>query len=616
MGLDVAARGFEEALMARLFVLAAAFAVFAGAAMAEQSFPTPDQILPPAPAWSGASEALVAPADHPWITPSERTGLTATPTYDETLAYLHRLDAASPLITVQTFGRTPQGRDLWVAIVAEGGQVDPAKPTLLAQAGIHSGEIDGKDAGLMLLRDIAFRGKAGLVSGANLLFVPIFSADGHERSSPYSRPNQRGPVSQGWRNTAQNLNLNRDYAKLDSPEMRAMVGLIRRYQPDLYLDLHVTDGMDYQHDITFAFEGWDGRYARSRAGGAWLNTRLRPELERDLERNGHFPAPYIDSVDDRDLAKGIRIGPSQPRFSTGYGDLIGLPTVLVETHSLKPYRQRVLGTYVLIETALQTLAKSGRELRAAIEADRAARPSEVVLKYKPRAEPVGRQRLLPISRETYRSPASGREEVRWTGRPMPAVDAPVFGADPAVTARAPRAYWVPATKPEVIERLAFHGIEMERLSEPRAVEVEMVRFTAAAPAPRVNEGHVPVTFEGMTRQRRSEIYPVGSVRVPVDQPLGELAMILLEPESDDSFFAWGFFPEVLQRVEYIEGYAIAPLADRMLAADPKLKAEFEAKLAADPKFAADGDARLSWFYARTPYYDDRHLLYPVGRELP
>src|SRR3712207_487685 len=171
-----------------------------------------------------------------------------------TLFRSQRLDAASPLIRMERFGKTAQGRDLWVVTAARGGRLDPKKPTGLAQGGIHSGEIDGKDAGLMLLRDIAFRGKAGLLDRANFLFVPVFNADGHERTSPYNRPNQRGPASQGWRTTAQNLNLNRDYAKADSPEMRAMLALLRKYDPDLYLDLHVTDGVDYQHDITFVFE--------------------------------------------------------------------------------------------------------------------------------------------------------------------------------------------------------------------------------------------------------------------------------------------------------------------------------------------------------------------------
>ncbi|MBW3617226.1 MAG: M14 family metallopeptidase [Proteobacteria bacterium] len=574
----------------------------------------PEDILPPAPAWSGASEQLAAPADHPWITPSERTGLTATPSYNETIAWLRRLDAASPLIRMEVFGRTAQGRELWVVIASKGRRFDSAKPTLLAQAGIHAGEIDGKDAGLMLLRDMAFRGKDALLDGANLLFVPVFNADGHERTSPYNRPNQRGPVSQGWRTTAQNLNLNRDYLKADTPEMRAMLGLIRRWEPDLYLDLHVTDGLDYQQDITFDFNGYGGRGARSVAVGRWLDGVYRPALEAGLKRQGHVPGPYINTVDARDPAKGIVIAPSGARFSTGYGDLRRLPTVLLETHSLKPYRRRVLGTYVFVEESLRLLGRQGRALQAAVAADAALRPTVVPVASKPGETPTGTFEFLPIQQELYASPASGRREVRFTGRPGAPMRVPVFGQQVAASVQRPRAYWVPATKPEVIERLKLHGVRVETLAQARAVPVELVRFSAASLAPNVNEGRVAVRAGGFIRERRTEAYPAGSVRVPTDQPLGELAVLLLEPESDESLWAWGFFPEILQRTEYIEGYAVAPLAERMLAADPQLKAEFQAALKADPKFAADGDARLAWFYQRSPYYDERHLLYPVGIE--
>ena len=209
----------------------------------------PQDFLPPTQPWHGASEALIAKADNPWITPSEKTGLTESPTYVDTIAWLKKLCAATPLLKMTEFGRTAQGRALFVVVASKEGAATPAalatngRPTLLAQAGIHSGEIDGKDAGLMLLRDIAFGGKSGLLDHANFLFVPIFNADGHERSSEWNRPNQRGPVHQGWRTTAQNLNLNRDYVKADAPEMQAMIGLLRASDPALYLDLHVTDGL-------------------------------------------------------------------------------------------------------------------------------------------------------------------------------------------------------------------------------------------------------------------------------------------------------------------------------------------------------------------------------------
>jgi hypothetical protein len=173
---------------------------------------------------------------------------------------------------------------------------------------------------------------------------------------------------------------------------------------------------------------------------------------------------------------------------------------------------------------------------------------------------------------------------------------------------------VPSYRTDIIERLRLHGIRMETLSAARTVNLDMLRLDEPKLATRANEGHVGVTVTGVTPERRDWTFPAGSVRVPTDQPLGDIVVLLLEPQSSESFFAWGLFPEVLSRVEYIEGYAIAPLAEAMMAADPALKTEFEAKLAAEPEFAADADARLQWFYERTPFYDDHYRLYPVGRE--
>jgi murein tripeptide amidase MpaA len=568
--------------------------------------------LPPTIPWHGASERLVAPSTDPWITPSEARNFEATPSYAETRAYIDRLVAASPLLRVEVFGRTAQGRELYLVRAAKPGR--SPKPVLLAQAGIHAGEIDGKDAGLMLLRDIALRGKDKLLDRADLLFVPIFNADGHERTSPFNRPNQRGPRSQGWRTTGQNLNLNRDYMKADTPEMKAMIGLLRKYRPALYLDIHVTDGTDYQYDITFAFPGWGGYYAHSPSIGRWLDRRYRPAVTAALARAGHIPGVYIDAADGRDPGKRIRLNADQPRYSTGYADLVRIPSVLVETHSLKPYRQRVLGTYVLLEESLRLVGADRPRIEAAIAADRASRPRIETLSWKPAPKPLF---VIPdfkgVAFAKYKSPASGGSEVRYLGRPI-IQRMPVLGQVPDEVVILPAAWWVPATKPDVIALLRLHGIEFETLAQPRTLSLDMVRLIEAETTA-ADEGHIPLKAAGFVHARRQESFPPGSVRVQSAQPLGLLAAAMLEPESTDSLLAWNFFPEILQRTEYIEGYAIAPLAERMLAADPTLKREFEAKLKADPKFAADPDARLGWFYQRTPYYDERFLLYPIGREL-
>lgn len=575
----------------------------------------PSVILPPAPAWSGASEALIARPGDPWITPAEKTGLTATPSYDRTVAWLRALARASPWVRVETFGRTGQNRRL-IDVVAtkDGDRLDPDKPLFLIQAGIHPGEIDGKDATLMLLRDICFNGKDSLIDGVNIVFIPVFNADGHERSSPHARPNQRGPRNQGWRNTARNLNLNRDYAKADSPEMRGLLGLLNRYDPTLYIDLHVTDGMDYAYDITYGFHGWNGLYADSPGIGKWLDKTYRPAIDAALSANGHIPGPLIFERDNTDIGKGIDLYKFSPRFSNAYGDLRRTPSVLVENHSLKPYRQRVLGTYVLLEATLAALAADGASLKAAIAADRASRPNAIDVNWKTKADPVWRFDFQTVSGAASYSKASDSKIMRWDGKPGGVVNIPVYGSEPGLRLRIPEAYWAPSTRPDIIERLRAHGIVLETLKKSRAVDVDMIRlggFRVGAPF----EGHFPVTATGVTHERRNETFPAGSIRLATDQPLGALAAALLEPESEDSFFAWGFFPEILQRVEYMEPYAIARMADRMLASDPDLRDAFEAKLESDSAFAASPLRRLEYFYERSPFHDERYLLYPIGREV-
>lgn len=580
--------------------------------------PWDQAFLPPAPEWNGASRALLRDASDPWATAFEADPEhDFSPDYADTRAWFDRLDAASDLIRIEQFGTSPEGRPIYAVIASKDGETfAPSKPVLLAQAGIHPGEIDGKDAGMMLLRDIAFNGRDDLLDRVNLILIPILSVDGHERTSAYSRPNQRGPRVQGWRHTATNQNLNRDFMKLDQTEMRAVMGLIQRYRPDLYLDIHVTDGIDYQYDVTYGYNGENGVWSRSPATAAWLDDAFKPAMNSALEAQGHIPGELVFAVDDRNPREGLSDGGLGERYSNGWGSAAHVPTILIENHSLKPHEQRVLGTYVFLETAMRLLADHGDDLRVAAERDRALRPAEILANFVPTQEPVATREFLGIRYETYESAASGRTEIRWLGEPDPEPwSMPFYGSRPSLTLARPEAYWVPAHRPDIIERLHLHGVRMETLEAPRTVPVQMLRLDDPQVSGRTSEGHVPITVRSVTPEDRDWTFPPGSVRVPTDQPLGDLAILLLEPQSSESFFAWGLFPEVLNRVEYIEAYAIAPLAERMLEADPELRSAFQARLAEDAEFAADGDARLAWFYERTPFYDDRFRLYPVGREV-
>jgi murein tripeptide amidase MpaA len=543
--------------------------------------------------------------------------LTATPRYEETVAWLRSLVEAAPELEMVSLGRSPEGRDIWMVIASKEQTFTPealkdtGKPVVLAQAGIHSGEIDGKDAGLMLLRDMTVGGSRGdLLAGATLLFVPIFNVDGHERFSTYGRVNQRGPQETGWRTTARNLNLNRDYTKLDTPEMRAMIRALEVWDPDLYIDLHVTDGADYQYDITW---GYNGPHSYSPNAAAWLDSYFTPTVTGDLKAMGHVPGPLVFAVDPLDMSRGNKSLTMGPRYSHGYGELRHIPSILVENHSLKPYDQRVLGTYVFLESTLRVVSSHGRELKRAKTADAKHRRRQVPLDWKQTEGDAGTMQFLGVGSRRYPSAVSGGVRVEWTGEPV-TLEIPIIAyTEPTAVVDRPRAYWIPPAYSNIAERMELHGIEVERIKEARDILVTMYRLEDAKIAGTPYEGHVRASANPVP-EKKMEHFPPGSIRIPTDQPLGDLAIVLLEPGAPDSFFQWGFFLEVMQRTEYIEGYVMEPLAARMLAETPGLSVRFMDELRENPELAADPRARLQWFYEKTPFFDQRWRLYPVARE--
>jgi hypothetical protein len=596
--------------------------------------------LPPAREWQGKSEELIAKPGNPWITPTEKSGFETTPDYQATESWLKKLDSASPLLHLVSIGKSVEGREIWMVIASVEKDITPKalikspKPLFLAQAGIHAGEIDGKDAGMMLLRDIAMGGKKSFIEKVNFLFIPILNVDGHERSSQFSRPNQRGPGYQGWRSNAQNLNLNRDFTKLDTKELRSVLKVINDYDPVLYMDIHVSDGADYQYDITY---GGYGKQGYSPNIQNWLETSYKTATNKDLSQNGHLPGPLIFSLNDRDFSKGIITETGGPRFSDRYGDLRHLATILVENHSLKPFKQRVLGTYILLESSLKILSEKGEELRQVSDKDKAGRWADIPLSWKvsqfnTKSESGNKAKtdsqtnvaapdsivLAAISSEIRRSPITQSDYVEWLGQPV-SIKVPHYqSTEPADFVSRPKGYWVPASCDLVIERLKAHGIKMETITQAKEEEVEMYRITeyvfgGEKNNPKPFQGRMLV--KGKTRsEKRNQVFPKGSVFITTDQPLGDLAIILLEPASGNSFFSWGFFHSIFERTEYIEPYVMEPMAKKMLEDSPELRKEFEDKKASDTAFANNPNAILSWFYSKTQFYDDRFLLYPVGRK--
>ncbi|MBQ4854171.1 peptidase M14 [Rhodanobacter sp. B2A1Ga4] len=567
-----------------------------------------------------------SPATTDWTTPAEAAQFRTTPSYADTLAYLERLQRAAPgVIRLETFGTTPQGRPMTVVIASAGGTFDPAaaraahKPVVLLQAGIHPGEIEGKDAGLMLLRDIAVSGKVPhLLDHVVLVYIPVFSVDGHENSSPYHRINQNGPASMGFRGQSQYLNLNRDYVKADAPEMRAWLKLWQKWLPDFLIDVHTTDGADYQYDLTWYTED---PHKLDPAVSTWQHDAIVNHALPAYEKRGHLASIYLEFKDGRDPRKGIVNFGSGPRFSTGYAALQNRPALLIETHMLKPYADRVRAVYDLVELMLEQIGAQPAALLAATakaDADTIARAGEanarVALNFKPDPQAT-KFELKGYAFTLSHSDISGSEWIHYDPHaPKNYTIDNWNGLLPDLSVAPPAAYAVPAQWTTVIDRLDAHGIAYRRTERPLTIRAEGYQLDDPKWASQPFEGHLMLRDFNLHAVPREVTLPAGSAIVPLDQRAANVAIELLEPQAPDSLLRWGYLDAVFEAKEYGEPRVVEQLAREMLAKDPALKAAFERKLHDDPAFAANPRARLAFFFERSPWYAAQRVgAYPVLR---
>jgi len=557
-------------------------------------------------------------------THAEKTNYRETPSYTDTIDFALQISAASPAIEYRGFGYSGQGRELPLLIASETQTFTPAaaraqgKAVVLIQACIHSGEPDGKDAGFALLRDIAItKTAAGILENVVLLFIPIYNTDGHERSTPYNRINQNGPESMGWRTTSTYQNLNRDYMKADTPETRAWLALWNEWQPDLFIDCHVTDGADYRCNITYHHEHHAGI---DQGVLEWERDVFDDKVRNATAAAGNVISWYLEFIDNRDLTLGTRDFNGSPRFSTGYVPLRNRPGILIETHMIKDYHSRVIGTYDFLRAALTEVNKDPERLirlgRAAdertIDAAHEYNPSHLYPLDFELTDAASPFELKAFKYETEQSDVSGDLRVIYGTEPLD-LAIPMYDTFRVTAAVAPPLYYiVPVQWTNVIEVVQAHGIEFQTLKQAATIEVESYRFVNVTwPAAPFEGRHMP-RFE-VERTKETREFPAGSIVMPTAQPLGKLVLNLLEPQAPDSFVKWGFFNAIFEEKEYAEHYVLEVLARDMLAADPKLKREFEDLVAGDPEFAASPAARLRFFYKRSPYWDPQMNLYPAGR---
>lgn len=584
-------------------------------------------VAPPRPAAPDTSNGPLVPAEIPgfWRTRAERTAWKQTADYDETMRYCRQLEGGSRWVKVVTYGTSGQGRDLPLLIVSKDRAFTPdaaratGKTIVLVVNGIHAGEIEGKDASLALVRDMAvLRTREPLLDSCIVLVLPILSVDAHERRSKYNRINQNGPEEMGWRFTPVGLNLNRDWVKAEAPEMSALLANVyTKWWPDLMFDDHTTDGADYRHDLTYGYQN-GGYVAPSIA--RWYAQAFEGRVLPRLAAMGHLPAPYINFRRWSDPRSGIDFGWSPPRFSTGYAPLHGRASILVETHMLKPYGTRVKATYDLLVAVLEDIRTDPAELRDAVRhaeddmVSLARRRGTLVLSSRTtdRATPFaykGVDALMEFSEIT------GGLVPRYQSTPWDTILPLYRETVPELSVTVPAGYLVPREWTKAIALLRTQGVRTRTLARAWRDTVEMARVQDWAADEAVFEGHRLTRAKKVKLERQLRSYRAGDVWVPADQPSGALVVNLLEAQAPDGLMTWNFFDTVFQLKEYGEDYVVEPMAKRMLAKDPALAREFTAKLAADSAFARSPQARTDFFYRRSPWADPEQNLHPVARAL-
>ncbi len=558
-----------------------------------------------------------------WITYFEKSAYLETPRYDESMAYFRQMSDSSEYATMFSFGISPQGRELYCVAVSKETTFEPVdlhkreRPVILIINGIHSGEIGGKDASMIMLREMLItKEQENLLDNVDLLVVPIFSVDGHERFGPYNRINQNGPKEMGWRTTAQNLNLNRDWMKADAPEMQAMLQLINLWNPDFIIDTHSTNGADYQYTITYILETHQNIYNET---AAWLSNDFIPYMENYIEDKGYLVFPYVTM---RRWFEGVQSGitnnAASPRFSSGYAAVQNRPGLVVETHMSKPYKERAFSTKTMIESVIEYANEHPTKL---LDLNRNADwisiekyhnngkylPLDFTLTDEYRKKP-----FKGIQSEYVYSGLTNSEILTYTGEP---VEKEIRFYDNVIatdSVTVPQLYVIPKEWNDIVERMRLHGVKIETLAEETALRVTRYRFTDVSYASNSFEGRQQVEVDYET-YRETVTLPEGTYVVPTDQRTIRVIAHLLEPGSPDSFLRWGFFNSIFERKEYFELYVMEPIAQEMIQEAPALKDEFEQWLDENPEVRDNPYQRLHFFYERSPYYDEQWNVYPVLR---
>jgi hypothetical protein len=609
----------------RMYVVSL-YLLAAGVAVAQQEALHPHSMYEPPAAKVAASLAASSanvPAD--LLTTGEKTGWRQTGVYAESVALMRKMEKMSPSVRVVQFGTTSQARAMYALIVSSDHAFTPAaaaktnKAVILIQSGIHSGEIMGKDVALMLVRDMVITKRphqAAWLNNAIFIVIPVFNVDGHESRSPFNRANQNGPDITGTRTQAQLLNLNRDYIKGATPEMQGWLKLYHAWMPDFMFDNHVTDGADYQYDVTWdmAHHGDIGEPTRD-----WVNARYIPDLNKRMETLGHLVSPYGGLRTMPDGSREFFVEVFSPRYSHLYTAALNRPCLLVETHSLKEMKTRAWSDYDIMVTSIDIVTEDPQALRKAIRAADAKYAAMAGDRNAPPIYLAGKTSAASHSLE-YHSLKSAPFLSEITGTMVPSFTAEKDdfktvthdGVDTTAEAQEPLGFLIPIQWKEIADELKLHGVEMELTTKPLDQEFDTWRFTDVKYAPAGFEGGMLTDYTMHPVHERVDV-PVGSYWVPMHQQRARLIMALLHPAAPDALIRWGFAASIFQTMGRVGArpYLTVPIANKVAEEHPELMQEFQAKLKADAAFAANPEARLDWWITRSNYQPSAVNRYPV-----
>lgn len=556
-----------------------------------------------------------------WLTYFEKSDYLNTPGYEMSMDYFKQIVRYSPFVKMMSIGKSAKGRDINCLIIDRNKEFTPekahksGKAVILIEAGIHAGEIEGKDAGMLLLREmLVSKEKLSLLNNAVLLFIPVLNVDGHERTSRFNRINQNGPLEMGWRTTAQNLNLNRDFMKADAPEMQALLKLFSKWMPDFFIDSHTTDGADYQYTLTYSVEKHENIYPET---AAWLKNKFIPAFENGIEKSGYLAAPYV-SLRGENLSQGIEEWASMARLSTGYAALQNRPSLLIETHMLKTYKERVLVTKAAFEWVISFLGNNSRELkdlnsRADVESVR----SFIKEKRNLPVDYTGTDDHVPFifkGFKDYRDSSwiTGSGVIRYSNEKLD-MKIPYYNKIIVKdSVSVPEGYIVPAEWSSIVERMTLHGISVDKFQAAAKFAVERIKFRNIRFASKPYEGRFLPSYE-IERYFDTVIVNAGDYYIKSDQRTIRVIANLLEPLSPDSYIKWGFFNTIFEQKEYFEEYSMEPVARKMAEENEFLKEEFMKRVSSDESFRNNPYQRLNFFYEKSPYFDKQLNLYPVMR---